>query len=185
MGTRLTAFCLVNLEFLISDCRFNFLNWNLFFVAKKNDYSICKQTSKRTFVILFIKRNSCKQRWGYAYENAIFFSISCGRYLYPLNRTNDLQLISLDFERFCNFFNVVTNRWTDGPMDRQTNWWSNGCTMFLLYTNAMDASKMLIYHQILLFLQKHYGPTHRRTDGPMDQRTNGRTNPLIEMRWRI
>ena len=44
--------------------------------------------------------------------------------------------------------------------------------------HATYVQKMMIFQQILQFLQKHYGRTDRQTDRP----TDGRTNPLIEMR---
>ena len=48
----------------------------------------------------------------------------------------------------------------DGQMDRQTNGWME-----------YKQLKMTIFQQILQFLQKHNGPTHRRTNY---QRTNQR-----------
>ena len=63
--------------------------------------------------------------------------------LLPTNFTFDLQLISLDFARFCNFFNVVTNRWTDGQTDQRIDGPMDGAMdvqFFFLSKNAIDAS---------------------------------------------
>ena len=110
-------------------------------------------------------------------------------FLSPLNCTIELQLISLDFARFCNFFNVVTNRWTDGPMDRQTNGWMDQWmeqwmyNVSFVYKCDRRILKCWFFNRFCHFyksvMDRQTGrPTDRRTTRP----TNGQTNPLIEMR---
>ena len=69
----------------------------------------------------------------------------------------------------------------DGQMDQWTSgWtyeWTNGWTMFLSYTDAIDASENDDFPTDSAFFTKALP-----TNGPMDQRTNKRTYPLTEMR---
>ena len=48
--------------------------------------------------------------------------------------------------------------------------------------HAIYVQKMMIFQQILHFLQKHYQPTNGPTDRRTNRPTDGRTYPLIEMR---
>ena len=135
---------------------------------------------------------------------SIFFSFY-GYFLSPLNCTIDLWLISLDFARFCNFFNVVTNRRTDEPMDRQTNGWMDQWmeqwmyNVSFVYKCDRRILKCWFSNRFCHFYksvtdQQTDQQTDRWTDGPTDQQTDiltnrptnrptdGRTNPLIEMR---
>ena len=120
--------------------------------------------------------NSFKQWCGYSMQFYFqyFFSFY-GCFLSPLNCTIDLQLISLDFARFCNFFNVVTNRWTDGPMDRQTNGWMDQWMEQWMY----NVSFVYICNRRILkcwfsnrFCHFYKSFTDRQTDRRTDQRTD-------------
>ena len=65
--------------------------------------------------------------------------------------------------------------WTNGRTDQQMNGpmdeLINGQCFSLLQLRWVHL-KMMIFQQILQCLQKHYGPTDRLTDGPMDQQTD-------------
>ena len=60
-------------------------------------------------------------------------------------------------------------------MDGQTNGW----TMLLSYTDAIDTSEHDDLPTDLHFLQMHYQPTDR----PMDQRANGPTDKQITAKF--
>ena len=96
---------------------------------------------------IFILTSSYEQWCGYV--NAIFFSIFffhvidvfCLHWIVLLT-CNWSHLSLQDFAIFTMWLQTdrQMDQWTDRPMDGWTNGWSNGCTMFLLYTNAIGAS---------------------------------------------
>ena len=69
----------------------------------------------------------------------------------------------------------------NGCSNGRTNRWTNGWTIFLSYTDAIEASENDDFLTALAFLSKALP-----SDQPMDQRTNRPTNgwtyPIIEMR---
>ena len=117
--------------------------------------------------------------------NAISFSILFFLWIYlsPLNCAFDLQLISLDFARFCNFYNVVTERRTDGPMDRQTNGWMDQWmeqwvyNVSFVYKCGRRVLKRWFFNRFCHFYKsvkdrQTDGPTDRRRDRPTDRPTD-------------
>ena len=80
---------------------------------------------------------------------------------------------------------MVTDGWMDRLMDQWTDTPTDGLTMFLSHTDAMDISENNDFPTDFVFFTKAL-PTdqwmEQQTNRPTDQWTNGQTYPLIEMR---
>ena len=82
----------------------------------------------------------------------------------------------------CGLIDQWTDQWMDQWTDIPTDGWTNGWTMFLFYTDAINASENDDFPKDFAILQSI---TDQWTNGPTDQQTNGWTYPFTKMQKSI
>ena len=149
-------------------------------------------------------RFRCGRHWNLeitsSYEQRCDFSMQfsfqhllpfCRCHLFPLNFTIDFKLI---FNRFCNFYNLVTDICMDGWLDRWIEQWTdrqnNGRT-----DQWMDGHATYV-HRHAIYMYRHArkndfsvdfeiftkaSRTNQPTNGPIDQRTDGPTDQRMDI----